>query len=81
MTFPTFSPDPADPGAIVVGPGLIENRGLLTQLANGQWIPSTLNEVVAALTLLTQEVSLMLTTPDPNGLGLARPTAGRIAWQ
>jgi hypothetical protein len=80
MTFPAFTPiDPSESGTIVIGPGLIENRGLLTLLATGQWIPASVGEVVAALTLLTQEVALMLNTPDPNGL--ARPTAGRIAWQ
>jgi hypothetical protein len=61
---------------------VLVTRGLLTSLANGAWLPSGEEEIVAALQLLAQELQLTQNTPDPQLAGIARPNvAARVAWQ
>jgi hypothetical protein len=83
LTTPTNLPE-SDPTLDSDTTGVLANRALLTQLANGEWLPFLPEEIVAALTLLAQELSVALTTLAPAISGdpsMSRPVAGRIAWR
>lgn len=58
-----------------------ENRGLLTKLADGEWLPSRPEEIVVALQLLAVEqrhTMAELTGADTHGT--PKTTAARAAW-
>jgi hypothetical protein len=65
----------SDPSLASAAKDLLTTPGLLTQLAHGEWCPATPAEIVAALTLVAQELSLSKRSPSPCGSYL------RIAWQ
>lgn len=57
------------------------NRGLLTKLADGEWIPSRPEEIVVALRLLAEEQRYILSQLATDAHGQPKTHAARVAWQ